>query len=103
MILKYRVASRDEIPPGTMRSFEVGGLSVLVVEYQGSYYALEDRCSHAEAPLSEGAKQGKEIQCPVHGALFDLTSGEALSMPAVSPVETFPVYVEGGEIYVEVD
>ncbi len=65
-------------------------------------YALDDTCSHAQAFLSDGRLQGYEIECPRHGALFDIRTGEALTLPATRPVHTYPVVVEGNSIFVEV-
>jgi len=68
----------------------------------GSVTALEDKCSHANVRLSRGTYDGKAVQCPAHGARFDVCSGKALCMPAVAPVKNFPVRVEGDSIFVTV-
>ncbi len=78
-------------------------MRVAVVSSEGAFYAVEDRCTHDDGPLGEGALEGGRLRCPRHGALFDVRSGAALRMPAVTPVRTFPVRVEGESVFVEVD
>jgi 3-phenylpropionate/trans-cinnamate dioxygenase ferredoxin subunit len=65
-------------------------------------FALGDRCSHAEASLADGLVSAGTVECPRHGAVFDLRSGAALTMPATRPVPAYPVEVEGDEVYVDV-
>ena len=92
----------EELPPGTVRIVFAGQLAVGVYNLGGEYYALEDRCSHDDGPLCEGdfdEQEGVAI-CPRHGANIDIRSGRALTLPAVDPVDTFPVHVEDGMIKV---
>ena len=65
-------------------------------------YAIEDVCTHDGGELDQGELEGCRIMCPRHGAYFDVTTGAALPLPAILPVETFPVRVEAGEIFIEV-
>ncbi len=68
---------------------------------EGTIYATDDTCSHAEASLTEGCLlNGEEIECPRHGARFNVKTGQALSLPAWAPIETYEVKVEDGEIKV---
>ena len=78
------------------------GRVVAVFLTEGEVYAVDDRCSHAEASLSEGEAFDREVECPLHGAIFDLATGEALTFPATRPVETYPTRVEQGEVLVRV-
>jgi 3-phenylpropionate/trans-cinnamate dioxygenase ferredoxin subunit len=66
---------------------------------------MEDRCSHDNGPLAEGEINSEKctVECPRHGALFDLHTGKPLTLPAYVPVETFPVTVDGGIVRVEVE
>jgi len=96
------VAGVDEIPAGGMLTVEVGGESVIVVEQDGEYFALQDRCSHEEFPLSEGELDNGEITCILHGASFDVRTGTPKSLPAILPVKKYDVRVEGDEIQVRV-
>lgn len=79
------------------------GKRIAVFHAEGAYYAISDTCSHADASLAEGELCGCEIECPKHGARFDIRTGKNLSFPAIAPVRAFPVKVENGAIYVEVE
>jgi 3-phenylpropionate/trans-cinnamate dioxygenase ferredoxin subunit len=96
------VVKRDEIPPGSTKRVVVDGTAVLICNVDGDFYALEDVCTHDGGPLDQGELQGCRIMCPRHGALFDVTSGAALTLPAVVPLETYRVRTEGDEVIVEV-
>ena len=98
------VCPLDELPPGEVKIVHVGELALGVYNLDGELYALEDRCSHDDGPLAEGefhAEEGYAI-CPRHGAHIDIRTGKALTLPAVLPVDTFPVRVEDGMIKVAV-
>jgi 3-phenylpropionate/trans-cinnamate dioxygenase ferredoxin subunit len=94
------VASVDDLKPGERLVVEVGRDWVIIFNVGGTYYAVEDMCSHEEYYLSEGELNGTTLECPKHGACFDITSGKHLSPPAVSPIRTFEVRVEDGAIQV---
>ncbi len=102
--MRWRVAPVDAWPEESVRTVEVSeDLRIAVFRVGGRFYALEDRCSHEDAPLSEGEiVDGCCVKCPWHGARFDLATGRPLSLPAVLPVQTFPVIVENGQVFVEV-
>lgn len=78
------------------------GRVVAVFLTEGELHAVDDRCTHAEASLSEGDVFDTEVECPLHGAIFDLVTGEALTLPATRPVATYPTRVEGGTVLVQV-
>jgi 3-phenylpropionate/trans-cinnamate dioxygenase ferredoxin subunit len=98
------VCPLDELPPGSVRIVIAGDLSIGVYNCGGELYAIEDRCSHDDGPLCEGDwEPGKCIAvCPRHGATFDIRTGQALTLPAYQPVETFRVHVEDGMVKVEI-
>jgi 3-phenylpropionate/trans-cinnamate dioxygenase ferredoxin subunit len=100
--VEVRVAAEGEIPEGGVRIVEAGHLFLGIYLIDGRYYAIEDRCSHDDGPLCEGERIGFEIECPRHGAHFDLRTGEVLSLPATEDVETYPVVVRDGQVFVEV-
>ena len=85
-----------------MRIVETGGLRIALCNVDGTFYAVEDVCTHDDGPLGEGTLVGREVECPRHGGRFDVTTGRATRMPAVVPVRTFPVRVEGDAVYIEV-
>lgn len=86
----------ESFPPGSRRTLEIEGVPVAVYNVDGSYFAIADTCTHAEATLSDGFLEGHEVVCPRHGARFSLVTGAALSPPAYEPVATFPVRVQDG-------
>ena len=95
-----KVAQVSEISPGEMISVDFSGDAVLVANVGGVIRACDDICSHAYASLSEGDLNGEEVECPLHGALFNITTGEALTPPADAPVKVYKVQVKGDDIYV---
>jgi 3-phenylpropionate/trans-cinnamate dioxygenase ferredoxin subunit len=99
--VEVRVAAEGEIPEGGVKIVQAGSLFLGVYLIDGVYYAIEDRCSHDDGPLCEGDREGFEIECPRHGAHFDLRSGKALTLPATEDVETYPVTIRDGEVLVE--
>ena len=69
----------------------------------GEFYAIDDLCTHDGGSLDQGELEGTEIECPRHGARFDVTNGRATCLPAVAPVRVYPVRIENGEIQIQVD
>ena len=92
------VAAADEIAEGEVRTYEVEGERIAIGRANGRLHAVENVCSHDDGPLGDGAVDGYCIVCPRHGAKFDMRTGEALTMPAVSPIESFPVKEEDGRV-----
>jgi nitrite reductase/ring-hydroxylating ferredoxin subunit len=97
-----RVASRSELPEGRGHCVEVEGRRVAIFRVGGRYYALGDDCTHMGGPLSEGQIEGEEVECPWHGARFDLRTGESTGPPAEEPVARYPVRVTGEEVEIEI-
>lgn len=99
-----RVCSLAEIAPGQAKRFDVLGERVAVVHAGDRFFAVGDRCSHANYSLSDGEvfEDDLEIECPKHGSTFSLLTGEAQCLPATKPVPTYDVKVEGDDVLVEV-
>lgn len=101
------VCATGELLPGEMRITwdEVTSAPILVFNYDGDYYALEDRCSHEEFELSAGNYDADEasIECVLHGARFDIRDGRPLCAPAYAAVPKFPVRLEHGGIWTRDD
>jgi len=93
-------AQFDEVPPETKKLVEIDGTEVLLCHTQDRIFAVENLCSHAEQKLDCGRMRSGWIACPVHGARFDLATGEALNPPANQPIRTFPVRITGTTIEV---
>jgi 3-phenylpropionate/trans-cinnamate dioxygenase ferredoxin component len=102
--LDVEVAPVEELPPGAMRVVPAGSRLVGVFNCGGTFYAIEDRCSHDDGPLAEGDwdPEACVVVCPRHGSRFDLQTGIPMSLPAFEKVETFPVSVRDGMVVVEV-
>ncbi len=96
-----KVAQVSEISPGEMITVDFpSGDAVLIANVEGVIHACDDICSHAYASLSEGDINGAEVECPLHGAVFNITTGEALTPPADAPIKVYQVQVEGDDILV---
>lgn len=100
---QVKVAETHEIPDGKVKRVRVLRQPIAIFNCGGTYYAMGDTCSHAEASLAEGQVLGGcKVACPLHGAQFDIKTGAALTFPAVTPVETYKVTVDGTAIMLEV-
>jgi len=97
-----KVATTQEIPPGKAKQVKVAGRTLAVFNADGTFYAIDDTCTHRGAPLHEGDCEGAEVICPWHGARFDLATGQNLSPPAPKGVSAYKVQVVGDEVQVEV-
>ena len=93
----------DDLAPGTARRFDLaGGHRIALVRIGDDFYAIGDRCSHADFSLSEGEvwSDSCEIECWKHGSTFSLKTGEPQSLPATRPVPVYDIEVEGGQVFV---
>jgi 3-phenylpropionate/trans-cinnamate dioxygenase ferredoxin component len=97
--VKVEVARLESLPSDSGLRVEVGDLRVAVFRVGERVYALADRCSHAEAWLSEGEIWDGAVECPRHGSEFDLETGAPRSLPATKPVPTYQVSVEDGTVF----
>ena len=97
-----RVASLGDLPEGTPVAVELSsGQGLCLVRVQGEVYAFEDRCSHAEFPLSEGEMvDDHAVECPLHGAQFDVRTGEAIEAPASDSLSLYEVKLDDGDVLV---
>ncbi|MDD5088335.1 MAG: non-heme iron oxygenase ferredoxin subunit [bacterium] len=95
-----RVCSTREIPEGSARAFRVNGEEIAVVHSDGRFYAISDYCTHEHEHLHDGWIEGHTIECPRHGAQFDLKTGTALSLPATKALGVYEVKVEGEDVMV---
>ena len=101
---RERLCSVDDLASGAARRFDIGDHRIALVRIGDAFYAVGDRCSHADFSLSEGEvwPDEREIECWKHGSTFSLETGEPQSLPATRPVPVYPVTVEGDGIWVEV-
>jgi 3-phenylpropionate/trans-cinnamate dioxygenase ferredoxin subunit len=97
-----QVARADAIAPGEVQVVDVGGRSLCVGHMEdGSFGAIDNVCTHDGGVLGEGELEGSCVECPRHGARFDLRTGEVKALPAVFPVNAYPVRVVDGRIEVD--
>jgi len=95
------VAKTTDVAPGTTRKIILDGSPLLLCNVDGTFYAIEDVCTHDGGELDQGELEGCRIMCPRHGAYFDVTTGAALTLPAILPVPTYPVRIDGDDIVID--
>lgn len=101
--MEVRIGGLGDLPDGRGVRVEVAEHRVAVFRIGDDVYAIGDRCSHAEASLAEGELFGTEVECPRHGSAFELSTGEALTLPATRPVPVYDVAVRDGDVYLTID
>lgn len=100
--MEHTALHLSELPPASMKAVSVAGREILLIRNSaGVVSALADRCTHAEVRLSEGTLEGDAVECPAHGARFDVQSGRALCMPAIKAVKCYAVRIEGESVIVQ--
>ncbi len=92
------------LEPGDFEAIDIDGRAVLCARIDDAWYAIDDTCSHAKVSLAGGIVEEEDltIECPRHGALFSLETGEALTLPAIKPVASYPVDVREDGVYVTI-
>ncbi|MCZ2814401.1 MULTISPECIES: Rieske (2Fe-2S) protein [unclassified Modestobacter] len=102
-----RVCALSEVPEEGSLRIELADIDVAVVQLDGEVYAIQDVCSHADVPLTDGDVDDVDgaptIECALHGSCFDLRTGQPTNLPATEPVPVYPVRVEGDDVLVDVD
>jgi nitrite reductase/ring-hydroxylating ferredoxin subunit len=97
-----RIAATHEIPLGEMRSFDLGLYNIVIVHTDNGYFAIRDECTHDSAPISDGELDDGEVVCARHGARFDLATGAVKAPPALVPLDTYELKIDGEDILVRV-
>jgi len=97
-----RVCAVDELPAGEAVRVDAD-VPVAVFNADGTFYAIDDTCTHQDASLADGWLEGCQVECPLHASAFDLRTGLPTCPPAKKPVRTYPVTVADGVIYVHTD
>ncbi len=101
--MRLSVGKLADLPDGRGVRVEAVGHRVALFRIDDAVYAIGDRCSHAEASLAEGELFDTDVECPRHGSEFSLLTGAPDSFPATRPVATYPVAVEDGEVFLDLD
>lgn len=97
------VMAQTALTPGKHTALEINSVNINIVLFniEGTFYAIEDQCTHDGTEISSGKLQGEEIVCPRHGARFCVKTGAVNCPPAYEPIPTFPVKVEAGMVYIQ--
>jgi 3-phenylpropionate/trans-cinnamate dioxygenase ferredoxin component len=95
------VARVGEVEPGRVIVVTAGDRRLALCNVDGDYFCIDDVCTHDGGPLDQGEVFDDQIECPRHGARFDVRTGKALTLPAIFPIKTYPVKVEGKDILIE--
>lgn len=93
----------DQLKPGQMRYVEVDGLPIALANVAGTIYAFSDSCRHQGGSLSSGVLRDDVVTCPLHGWAFNVRSGKAVIPPVGLRVPTYPVQIEGDDVFVVVE
>jgi 3-phenylpropionate/trans-cinnamate dioxygenase ferredoxin subunit len=94
------VADIGDIAPGRVKVVEVDDRRIALCNVDGEFFAIDDVCTHDGGSLDQGELYDNVIECPRHGARFDVRTGKVLALPAVKPINTYPLRVEGTQIEV---
>ena len=94
------VAKINDVQPGKMKTFKINGKRVLIANLEGTFFATQDVCTHDNGPLGDGELIGEDVECPRHGARFNVKTGKVSALPAMLPIKTLPVKIEGDEIQI---
>ncbi len=98
-----KALSVNNLPSGSMKTVVVGGRKLAIANVDGEFFAIDDTCSHEQCSLgSEGFLDGNVVTCGCHGAQFDVTSGKVLSLPVPTDVVSYPVKVEGNDVFIKI-
>ena len=98
-----RVCTAADLPPGNVKSFEVGDERVAVYNIDGTFYATEARCTHATADLADGILEGDVIECTLHFGAFNVRTGKAVQAPCFINLKTYKTEVRDGQVFVDLD
>ena len=98
-----RACALGDLTDGIPLRVEVDGLAVAVVKHDDEVFAIEDECSHAAVPLSDGDVEDCTIECFLHGSRFDLRTGKPTGLPATEPVPVFPVLINGDDVLIDLN
>ncbi len=103
MVNWITVADAVDIPTNSCHEVDIENISILIVNVNGLFYAIENLCTHDGGTLSDGNVEGDEIICPRHGARFCIKTGAVTAPPAYEDIKTFPLRVENGKILIDID
>ena len=95
-----KAAEVGDLKPGQMKLVRIAGERILLCNYDGRLYAVNGACTHEDGMLSRGLLYEHEVACPLHGATFDVRTGEVITPPAMEALTVYPVKIEGGDVLI---
>ncbi|MGR3178664.1 MAG: non-heme iron oxygenase ferredoxin subunit [Candidatus Anammoxibacter sp.] len=98
-----KIANVNDLNDGEAKKIEFDGKAIALFKIDGNYFATDDTCTHEKASISEGEIDGDIVSCPHHGARFDIKTGQALSLPAMFPLKTYQIKVDGNDIKIALE
>jgi len=98
-----KICSIDTVPAGSLKSFQINGKEILIINDNGNLYCLQGRCAHAGAPLVEGTVDNQVLTCPWHGSKFNITSGELVKGPAKIGLKKYNLVINSDFVYGEIE
>jgi nitrite reductase/ring-hydroxylating ferredoxin subunit len=102
--MEYLAAHRSALSTTEVRAFTLGGREIVLCDVDGEVYALDGICTHEDLPLEGGEVDDGMLECPWHGALYEVCSGRVRALPATRPLQTFPVRVDAeGNVFVTIE
>ena len=99
----FDVIPAAELPTNERKVVMIQGISILILNVDGKYYAIHNQCTHQNFPLDEGPLEGVTITCPFHGAKFCIKTGEVLSPPAFEDITTYPLRIVNDILQINMD
>ncbi|HQN46955.1 MAG TPA: non-heme iron oxygenase ferredoxin subunit [Rugosibacter sp.] len=105
MNTRVKICKLGEVAPGEMKPVDVAGIKnpIAIFNLDGTHYATSNICTHNIAMLTDGYFEGDIVECPLHGGSFSIKTGEPMSFPCEIPLQTYPVTVEGDDVYIEAE
>jgi 3-phenylpropionate/trans-cinnamate dioxygenase ferredoxin subunit len=97
------VGTAGEVADGEINSYTAGERQVAIANVDGNLHAFDDLCTHQQCSLSEGDLEETTVECPCHGSMFDITTGQATHGPASDPLDIFEVREEDGALQILLD
>ncbi len=99
---EHEVGTEGDLEPGSLKRVDVLGVPICLARtVDGCYFAIHDHCTHEQASLSEGWLDGHHVECSLHNAIFDLKTGDPLSLPAEEKVRVFPITLRNSKVFIE--
>jgi nitrite reductase/ring-hydroxylating ferredoxin subunit len=98
-----KLCAKSDVPENSAKSFDVGNLTLAVFNVDGEFFVTDNECTHSAASLADGILEGEIIECTLHSGAFNVRTGEAVQAPCLTPLRTYRVVIEDGQVCVNLD